>query len=148
MKVKYLVCSTHLILSENFDACAESHQGLIDVAWRETIFKNCISYEMKGFEFFQLRQLTCFPKTVALCTSSACAFTASQIHQTQLTHIHLVFILEENLSKADLKVRRGHIFLEPLLQPVVQIYRNVYLKDIVSICIQWGLSQFNDKDTV
>lgn len=31
-QIKDLVCSAHLILSENFNACAESHERLIDVA--------------------------------------------------------------------------------------------------------------------
>lgn len=51
-EIQYLVCSTHLILSENFNTCAESHKRLIDVAWGETN-EQYITYETQGLVFWE-----------------------------------------------------------------------------------------------
>lgn len=37
--------------------------------------------------------LTCFTEATTLRSGSVGALTACQIHQTQLAHIHLVFVL-------------------------------------------------------
>lgn len=47
-------------------------------------------------------ELTCFPKATSLCSGSVGALTARQIHQTQLAHIHLVFVLNFNNTRFDL----------------------------------------------
>lgn len=43
-----------------------------------------------------LIELTCFPKATTLRSGSVGALTACQVHQTQLAHIHLVFVLKFN----------------------------------------------------
>lgn len=42
---------------------------------------------------------TCFPQTAALCSRSVGALAACQVHQTQLTHIHLAFVLQLKKNK-------------------------------------------------
>lgn len=40
-----------------------------------------------------INEPTCFSETAALCSRPVGALAACQVHQTQLTHIHLVFVL-------------------------------------------------------
>lgn len=42
---------------------------------------------------------TCFPQTATLCSRSVGALAACQVHQTQLTHIHLAFVLQFQKKK-------------------------------------------------
>lgn len=45
-----------------------------------------------------LIELTCFPKATTFRSGSVGALTACQVHQTQLAHIHLVFVLKFNTT--------------------------------------------------
>lgn len=49
---------------------------------------------------------TCFPQTATLCSRSVGALAASQVHQTQLTHIHLAFVLQFQKKKTGARVTR------------------------------------------
>lgn len=40
------------------------------------------------------KKLTCFTQTTSLCSCSAGSLASRQVHQTQLTHIHLALVLQ------------------------------------------------------
>lgn len=45
-----------------------------------------------------MNERTCFTQTTSLGSGSAGALTACQVNQTQLAHIHLVFVLQFNIT--------------------------------------------------
>lgn len=53
------------------------------------------------FKIEKSREQACFTEAVSFCFGSAGAFTACQVNQTELAHIHLVFVLfiQNTLSK-------------------------------------------------
>lgn len=96
-----LTGSTHLVFTQDFNTGTQSHQRLVDVTctWANTLLNACKS-DGKKFLWFKDQilqfELTCFPKATSLCSGSVGALAACQIHQTQLAHIHLVFVLNFN----------------------------------------------------
>lgn len=93
-----LISSTYLVFTQYFNACAECHQGLVNIPLKKKKIKDILNLNTHYKTQIHLvncikNEQTCFSKTAALCSRSVGALAACQVHQTQLTHIHLVFVL-------------------------------------------------------
>lgn len=64
------------------------------------------------------KKLTCFTEATSFSFGSAGAFTAGQVHQTQLTDIHLTFVLHFNNMQfliCSKKCRKSSLYTNPSL---------------------------------